>query len=478
MKQYLKNGVKLAAAALVCALPFFATESQAVPAFARQTGMVCTTCHIGQDNVPNFTRTARIFQMRGYFTPVIRERIRGDGQTIEGEPQYGGDYLSLNMMDFFSARFVSELAQQSKSGSVKSDVTSTPAARMSMFFTGPITDWLGLWTEIGYLANNSLNSVTVGQTGPTNENTFAFDEFRLATSRTINENSFIGMSIGNEPGDVVSEFLFPLGIPRFFSLGQGGVGKAMTMSTISFHAFLDDQWWIQFAPNSGVTNNSFSNGWQQYYALAWNPLRQTENDLWLALEFSHGNDNASILTPNKVSFICPTSCPAGVVDSSLSFTNSLGGRTIPGAPVEVVKTFNTYSWRIEHTAADRGPHSWVALIEGNGTKQDYVSGASAKRDLVGLYLRYYYLRTYGFYASWYHDFKYEYTSPTGVKFDAGSTNGSNLTLLWSPAMNFSVHWSFNFPQYNAPFYQSPTATTPPPSQVKTSSWNLGFEYNF
>jgi hypothetical protein len=473
MKQFLKNGVKLATAALVCALPFLATESQAVPAFARQTGMVCTTCHIGQDNVPNFTRTARIFQMRGYFTPTIRERIRGDGQTIEGEPQYGGDYLSVNMMDFFSARFVSELAQQSKTGSNKSDVTSTPAARMSMFFTGPITDWLGLWTEIGYLANNSLNSVTVGNTGPTNENTFAFDEFRLATSRTINEDSFIGMSIGNEPGDVVSEFLFPLGIPRFFSLGQGGVGKEATMSTLSLHGFFSDQFWVQFAAQSGVTNNSFSNGWQQYYAFGWNALRQTENDLWLAIEYSHGNDNASILTPNKMSFICPTTCPAGVVDTSLSFTNTLGGRPVSGAPIEIVNTFNTYSWRIEHTAADRGPHSWVALIEGNGTKQDYVSGASAKRDLVGVYLRYYYLRTYGFQASYYHDLKYEYTSPNGTKSDFGKTDGTNIALLWSPAMNFSVHLNFNLPQENAVF-PSPTA----PAQVKSSSWNLGFEYNF
>ncbi|HEX4522907.1 MAG TPA: hypothetical protein VH704_05255 [Casimicrobiaceae bacterium] len=477
MKQYLKNGVKLAAAALVCALPFLATESQAVPAFARQTGMVCTTCHIGQDNVPNFTRTARIFQMRGYFTPTIRERIRGDGQTIEGEPQYGGDYLSVNMMDFFSARFVSELAQQSKVNGVKSDVTSTPAARMSLFFTGPITDWLGLWTEIGYLANNSLNSVTVGNTGPTNENTFAFDEFRLATSRTINENSFIGMSIGNEPGDVVSEFLFPLGIPRFFSLGQGGVGKEATMSTLSLHGFFDDQYWVQFAAQSGVTNNSFSNGWQQYYAFGWNALRQTENDLWLAIEYSHGNDNASILTPNKMSFICPTTCPAGVTDSSLSFTNTLGGRPVAGAPVEVVNSFNTYSWRIEHTAADRGPHSWVALIEGNGTKQNYASGASARRDLAGVYLRYYYLRTYGFQASWYHDFKYEYTGPTGAKTDFGSTNGENLALLWSPAMNFSVHLNFNFPQSNAIYYPNGSTGQPPPS-AKTSSWNLGFEYNF
>jgi hypothetical protein len=477
MKQYLKNGVKLAAAAFVCALPFLATESQAVPAFARQTGMVCTTCHIGQDNVPNFTRTARIFQMRGYFTPTIRERIRGDGQTIEGEPQYGGDYLSVNMMDFFSARFVSELAQQSKVNGVKSDVTSTPAARMSMFFTGPITDWLGLWTEIGYLANNSLNSVTVGNTGPTNENTFAFDEFRLATSRTINEDSFIGASIGNEPGDVVSEFLFPLGIPRFFSLGQGGVGKEATMSTLSLHAFLNDQFWVQFAAQSGVTNNSFSNGWQQYYAFGWNALRQTENDLWLAIEYSHGNDNASILTPTKSSFICPTTCPAGVTDSSLSFTNTLGGRPVAGAPVEIVDKFDTYSWRIEHTAADRGPHSWVAMIQGNGTKQDYKSGASAKHDLVGVYLRYYYLRTYGFQASYYKDLKYEYTTPGGVTTDVGKHDGSNLVLLWSPAMNFSVHLNYNFPQSNS-VYNANGATTTPISSSKVESWNLGFEYNF
>ena len=82
--------------------------------------------------------------------------------------------------------------------------------------------------------------------------------------------------------------------------------------------------------------------------------------------------------------------------STLSFTNTLGGRSVSGAPVELVDSFDTYSWRIEHTAADRGPHSWVAMIQGNGTKQDYRSGASAKRDLVGLYLRNYYLRTYGF----------------------------------------------------------------------------------
>ena len=58
-------------------------QSQAMPSFARQTGMNCNSCHIGTDNVPNFTRTGRIFAMRGYTRPTVREKLRHDGNTIE-----------------------------------------------------------------------------------------------------------------------------------------------------------------------------------------------------------------------------------------------------------------------------------------------------------------------------------------------------------------------------------------------------------
>src|SRR3954452_8186710 len=101
----LNKTINAARAALVCSLPFLATETQAMPSFARQTGMVCNSCHIGTDSVPNFTRTGRIFAMRGYTRPIIREKLRLEGQTLDNEPQYGGDYLSLNMLDFFAMRF-------------------------------------------------------------------------------------------------------------------------------------------------------------------------------------------------------------------------------------------------------------------------------------------------------------------------------------------------------------------------------------
>jgi hypothetical protein len=468
--------IKVAAVALGFALPFLSSESQAMPSFARQTGMVCNSCHIGTDNVPNFTRTGRLFAMRGYTRPVVREKLRADGQTIEGEPQYGGDYISLNWTDFFAARLISSFAAQSTSNGVRGDVTSSPLSRMAFFYTGPVTDWLGLWTEIGYLGNQTLSSVTTANPGPTGVNFYAYDEYRLSTSRTIGENSFIGASFGNEPGDVVTQFVFPLGIPRFFNLGQGGSGKSLNMSTLSIHALLDDRLWLQFAPNSGVTNTSFSNGWQQYYAIAYDFFRKTDNDLWLGLEYERGNDNASILTPTKSSFICPGTCPAGVTDSSLSFSNTLGGRPVTGAPVEKVKKFTTYAVRAEWSVADKGPHTWIAMIQAGGTKQDYESGASAKRDVAGVYLRYFFHRTYGLQASYARDFDYKYTNPLGVEQDFGKATSKNIVLFWNPAMNVSFHLTYS-PNASSAVYTEATQTVQVSPRV-SSSWETGVEYSF
>jgi hypothetical protein len=102
----------IAAAAVGLAGMFLVSlDAQAMPSFARQTGMNCNSCHIGTDNVPNFTRTGRIFAMRGYVRPYVRERLRHDSDMVEDQPHYGGDYLALNWNDFFAARLISELVQ-------------------------------------------------------------------------------------------------------------------------------------------------------------------------------------------------------------------------------------------------------------------------------------------------------------------------------------------------------------------------------
>jgi hypothetical protein len=471
------KSIKVMTGLLACSLPFWASESQAVPAFARQTGMVCNSCHIGTDNVPWFTRTGRIWSMRGYVRPYIRERLRSEGQTVEDNPLYGGDYLALNMMDFFSLRLVSDLASGGKNADgSKRDVTGQPKSRISMFYTGPITDWLGLWTEIGYLGNNTIPSVTPGNSGPTGLNFFAYDEFRLSASYTLGENSFVAMSIGDENPDVIAQFNFPYAADMWYN-GQGGAGKFVDIANVSIHSLIDGHWWVQLAATTGDNNLSWSNGWNQYAHVAYDLFDKTENDLWVGVQYYGGNDSTSIMTAQKASFICPTTCPAGVTDSSLSFSNSLGFTpgVVVGAPVEQVKNFHSYKARFDWAVADRGDNTWYAVGILNGMKQKYVSGNSVDRTVLGFGIRYFYKRTYGFEFMPNTNLTYTYHTQTGDRkvYTGRFQWGNGLTLLWNPAMNFSVHFIYNPRVQNFVFEDQKQLFN-----NTGTSWDVGFEYNF
>jgi hypothetical protein len=464
--------------ALIGSLLLLPLESQAMPSFARQTGMNCNSCHIGTDNVPNFTRTGRLFAMRGYTRPVVRERLRHEGDTVEDATQYGGDYLALNWNDFFAARLISEFVQGGKANDAagtKLDTTSRPLARMAFFYTGPITDWLGLWTEIGYLGNNSLNSVTTGSTGPTGLNLYAFDEYRLSTGMDLGPGTFIGMSFGNENPNVVSQWVFPAGLPDMWGNGQGGTGRFKELATLSFHGLFDDRYWAQVAFVSGDDNNNWSNGSNIYTAFGYDMFRQTRNDLWFVLETYSGKDTVSQMTQQKNSYICPGTCPAGVVDSTLSITNQIGGTNgiILGAPVEKVKDFKSYKLRVEHSVADLGSHSWVASAVYHWKKENYVSGANAERSILGGYLRYFYQRTYGFYTTVWKDINYDYTNSAGVKRGTYQKPNFSITGLWNPAMNVSVHLTFN-PRVQNRVFEDDRANY----LGNGRTYNLGVEYNF
>jgi hypothetical protein len=463
--------VMMGFAGLLLGLPM---DTQAMPSFARQTGMNCNSCHLGTDATPNFTRTGRIFAMRGYVRPVIRERIREDGNTIEDMPQYGGDYLALNWNDFFAARLVSELVNGGKNqAGVKNDVTSRPLARMSFFYTGPITDWLGLWTEIGYLGNNQISSVTTGQQGPTGLNFYAYDEYRLSTGMDLGPGSFIGLSFGNEVPSVVSQWNFPVGQPDMWNNGQGVFGRSKEIAALSVHALLQDRYWLQVGFVSGLDNINWSNGSDIYTAVGYNLFRQQKNDLWFVFETFSGKDITSMMTPVKDSFICPGTCPPGVSDASLSFTNNRGGGAIVGAPVVKVKDFFSYKIRAEHTAADLGPHSWLASAMYHYEKDKLDGGGEVERAIIGLYARYYYLRTYGVQVVWNKDLKYDFTNAAGLKRGTYQKDVFTLAFLWIPAMNFSTHFTYNPRVQNRVFDDQRNLY-----QGEGNAYNVGFEYNF
>ena len=153
----------------------------------------------------------------------------------------------------------------------------------------------------------------------------------------------------------------------------------------------------------------------------------------------------------------------------------MGGTSglIVGAPVETIKTFNSYKLRVEHSVADLGPHSWIASAVYHWKKENYVSGASAERDIIGLYARYFYQRTYGFYTTWWKDLSYDYTTAAGVKRSTYQKPNFSVTLLWNPAMNFSTHLVYTPKVQNRVFSDQKNLY-----QGSGKNFSLGFEYNF
>ena len=468
----------LACTGLLLGLQFgFSQDAEAVAAFARQTGMNCNSCHIGTYNiVPNFTRTGRLFAMRGYQVPYVRERLHAEGDTGNSNEQekYGGDYLALNWTDFFSARLISEFARGGEDASGKSlDTKSSPINRMSLFFSGAITDWLGVWTEIGYLGNNSLRTVTDGrQNEQSGVNFFAYDEYRINASWDFGKNSFYGFSLGNEHPNVGGQFQYPLPLPDLWGNGQGGVGRSLDMANLSAFLFYNDRWYLQAAGVTGADNTNWSDGRNFYANVSYDWFRKTRNDLWLIAEYYTGNDFPSIMTRTKDSFVCPDDCPPGVSDQNLSISNTPGD-VIVNAPVERVRDFDSFRLSLEHSAADRGSHTWYAATTFLTMTQNFESGGKVEDTQMAAYLRYFFQRSYGVEVFVRDHLKYEYTTSAGLKRDTYTKPNYGITLLWYPAMNVDFWLSVTPRAQNIVFKDQRELYND-----KASSYVLGLEYNF
>jgi hypothetical protein len=257
--------------------------------------------------------------------------------------------------------------------------------------------------------------------------------------------------------------------------GQGGTGRFKEIMALSVHGLFQDRYWAQVGFVSGLDNINWSDGSNIFTTFAYNMFRETRNDLWFAVETFSGKDIPSQMTQTKNSYICPGTCPAGVTDSTLSITNTRGGTNglIVGAPVVKIKDFNSYKLRVEHSVADRGPHSWIASAVYHAAKENISEGGKIERGIIGVYLRYFYMRTYGFYTTWWKDTKYDYTNAAGVKRGTYQKDNFAITLLWNPAMNFSTHLQYTPRTQNRVFNDQRNLY-----QGDGNSYQLGFEYNF
>jgi hypothetical protein len=246
----------------------------------------------------------------------------------------------------------------------------------------------------------------------------------------------------------------------------------MNMANLSAFMFYDDRLYLQVAGVTGADNTNWSDGSNYYLNVSYDWFRKTRNDLWLIGEYYAGNDFPSIMTRIKDSFLCTGVCPPGVSDQNLSISNT-PGEVIVNAPVERVRHFDSFRLSLEHSAADRGPHTWYAATTFLTMTQDFESGAKVEDTQVGAYLRYFYARTYGVEVFVRDHVKYEYTTPAGLKRDTYTKPNYGITFLWYPAMNFDFWLSFSPRIQNIVFEDQRELYND-----KASSFVLGMEYNF
>ncbi len=150
-------------------------DAQALPAFARQTGQNCVSCHAG-GQFPELTPYGRIFKMTGY---TIGERT-----------------LPFSAMGVINAASV---ADRSKSDLPADDFqkNGNPVfSSASLFIAGKVTDNIGLFSQITYdhYAGQHADGSFYGHSSADNIDLRYADRF-------VNERSdlIVGVSVNNNP---------------------------------------------------------------------------------------------------------------------------------------------------------------------------------------------------------------------------------------------------------------------------------------
>jgi len=109
-----------------------APEAQAVPSFARQTGMSCASCH---SSFPQLTTFGREFKMQGY-TLTDTQQVKSEGLGIGlGAP------LSMMIQTTFSK------VKKAPDAGTSSTQYRLPA-QLSIFYAGRLTDKIGAFVQI------------------------------------------------------------------------------------------------------------------------------------------------------------------------------------------------------------------------------------------------------------------------------------------------------------------------------------------
>ena len=150
-------------------------DAQALPAFARQTGQNCVSCHAG-GQFPELTPYGRLFKLTGY--------------------TMGARALPLAVMGVIGAAKVADTRKSDDPGADFQKNGQPVLSSASLFIAGKITDNLGLFSQISYdnYAMQDANGNFHGHSGADNVDLRFADRFIDAKRDLI-----YGLSLNNNP---------------------------------------------------------------------------------------------------------------------------------------------------------------------------------------------------------------------------------------------------------------------------------------
>jgi hypothetical protein len=177
---YIKYAIGAMNAVFILTLIFFgAQKSKALPSYARQTGMACSSCHIA---FPQLNPFGRLFKLNGY-TLNTSDVIESKQEDSTGSTTY----LSLLKIPPISGMLQTSFTHLNKPAPNTANNSIAFPQQLSLFLAGEITPRLGLFMQITYDDQSKA---------------FGWDntELRYANNTTIGNSDLIyGFTLNNNP---------------------------------------------------------------------------------------------------------------------------------------------------------------------------------------------------------------------------------------------------------------------------------------
>jgi hypothetical protein len=428
---YLKGSrFMITSAAVFCALCWlWVSVAEAVPGFARQTGMSCNQCHaLFGGPTPNFTLTGKKFRALGYRTPHGRTAIESG---VEGDM---GERLYLPLFSFLSFRLQAELASVAKSPVSEEwgEVSTNPTSRVSWFFTGPVSDNIGVWNEWYIIPLGSAGEEwSLGLS--------SFDELDLRyIFNPHNPDYTIGCAVSNQPiSDLLGFGPFPV------SIGGGDLYRGEIRGyahpnngTLLLYGWMHDRWVWALGGNTGDNNL----GWDYANALgqvAYAFRNGDDVELWLNAMGRTGSDVIPLITQNYVP-----------VDSrDWAYRDAVSGISATRADDEGpymssdIDNASSATVEVRLSGQDYGPHSGEAVLRFGYNTEKYRDGATTDMNTVGFVVLYGYKHTYYVKPYVMSRIKYDFTDYEGVLHEIDNSADYGVNFGFKPKENFLMNLS-------------------------------------